>query len=97
MVFQKSHTHKIGSLICGCGAHYIRLSFFPEDGDEKWGAYLTVEIQRLSFWLRLKWGLKIILGWTREWEEFVIDNEYTWKNFKAMIDEIDKELSTNKK
>lgn len=96
-MFQKTHSHKIRGLTCGCGAHCISLSFFPEDEHEKWGAYLTVEIVKLPFWSRLKWGLKIILGKTRDWEEFVIENEYAWKNFKAMIDEIDKELGTSER
>lgn len=93
-MFQATHKHKEALLNCSCGGHWLRLSFFPKDEHEKWGAYLTVEIVRLPFWSRLKWGLKIILGQTREWEEFIIDNEYTWKKFKIFVDEIEKELLT---
>lgn len=79
------------SIRCDCGAHYLTLSYWPE-GEEKPMVFLTVQIQELPFWLRLKWALKLLFNKCRDWEEFHIDDKYKLEQLKKFIEEIEKSL-----
>lgn len=91
-MFNKSHSNKYQVLRCDCGTHYMELSYFPEDTDEKTEVFLSVEITRMSLWWRIKWAINFILNKTNDWQEFAIGNEYDFKRFKKFIDKMYEEL-----
>jgi len=84
------------SIRCECGSHYLALTYWPEDADEQW-AFLTVQIVKMPFWIRLKWALKILFNKINEWEEFIIDNEHKLQQLKALILEIEKKYKERSK
>ena len=95
-MFDKTHSNKYEVLRCACGAHYLCLSFFPEEEKEKWAAYLNIEVDPMSLWHRIKWAVKYIFNRTNNWEEFIIDDEESFLKFKGFVDEIYEELVDKK-
>lgn len=71
-------------IICECSSleHFMRISYEP-DFDEC--VYVTIHLSSLSFWQRLKLGIRYILGYKSRYgnfEEIVLSKE----KLKKVID-----------
>jgi hypothetical protein len=57
-------------IVCSCGDIEHQFNFCYED-DEDWDElYLQVHLNKLSFWKRLKYGIKYILGYQSKYGAF---------------------------